>query len=50
VTASLLTRGADPQRSVPYGTTPLHDAETRGHWLAAEIIRAWTTRSPTPTS
>jgi hypothetical protein len=28
VTALLLARGADPQRSGPDGTTPLHDAET----------------------
>jgi uncharacterized protein len=40
VTAFLLARGADPRRVGPDGTTPLHDAETRGHWRAAEILRA----------
>jgi uncharacterized protein len=50
VTAFLLARGADPQRRGPDGTTALHDAETRGHWLAAEIIRSWIARSPTSTS
>lgn len=48
MTAFLLARGANPQRSSPDGTTPSDDAETRGHWLAAEIIRAWINRSPTP--
>ena len=45
VTAFLLARGADPRRVGPDGTTPLHDAETRGHWRAAEILRAWITNS-----
>jgi ankyrin repeat protein len=50
VTAFLLARGADPQRSGHDGTTPLRDAEIRGHWLAAELIRSWIARSPTSTS
>jgi len=41
MTALLLARGADSQRPGPYGTTPLTEAEARGHWLAAELIRAW---------
>lgn len=49
VTAFLLARGADPQRSGPDGTTPLHDAESCGHWLAAELIRSWIARSPAQT-
>jgi hypothetical protein len=40
VTAFLLARGADPLRPCN-GTTILAEAETCGHWLAAEIIRAW---------
>jgi hypothetical protein len=47
VTTFLLARGADPlsQRSA----LPVADqAEARGHWLAAEIIRAWTRRSQNP--
>jgi len=47
-TAFLLARGADPQRRGPDGTTPLQDAETRGHWLAVEMIRAWTAQRPAP--
>jgi len=40
VTAFLLARGADPMR--PYnGVTALVEAETRGHWLAAEVMRSW---------
>jgi lambda repressor-like predicted transcriptional regulator len=42
MTAFLLARGANPARVGSDGTTPLHDAESRGHWLAAEIIRSWT--------
>jgi uncharacterized protein len=40
VTAFLLARGADPlhQRS---GLPVAAEAEKRGHWLAAEIMRAW---------
>ena len=32
MTAFILARGADVQRPRPDATTPLHDAETRGHW------------------
>jgi hypothetical protein len=39
-TAFLLARGAGPQ---PPGRTPAEaEAKLLGHWLAAEIIRAWT--------
>ncbi|WP_239135553.1 ankyrin repeat domain-containing protein, partial [Actinoplanes derwentensis] len=47
MTAFLLARGADPHRPGPYGTTPLAEAEARGHWLAAELIRAMTHRNST---
>ena len=50
VTAFLLVRGADPQRRGLDGTTPLHDAETRGHWLAAELIRSWIARGSASTA
>ncbi|MCZ4102102.1 ankyrin repeat domain-containing protein [Streptomyces sp. So13.3] len=43
VTAFLLARGADPLRDAN-GIPPAEEAETRGHWLAAELIRAWTSR------
>ncbi|GIH01396.1 hypothetical protein [Plantactinospora mayteni] len=42
MTAFLLARGADPHHTGPDGATPLQEAEHRSHWLAAEIIRAWT--------
>ena len=43
VTAFLLARGADPLR--PFNGVPVvAEAEIRGHWLAAEIMRAWTGR------
>jgi len=47
VTAFLLARGADPlhQRSV---LPVVAEAETRGHWLAAEIMRAWIRRGQHP--
>lgn len=47
VTAFLLARGADPLRECD-GITVLADAESRGHWLAAEIMRAWIARGPNP--
>jgi ankyrin repeat protein len=50
MTVLLLARGADPQRLSPDGTTPLDDAETQDHWLAVEIIRAWTAPPPAPRS
>ncbi|MFJ8162180.1 hypothetical protein ACIRBY_14775 [Streptomyces sp. NPDC096136] len=39
MTAFLLARGADPLRSTR-GVLPADEAERRGHWLAAELIRA----------
>ena len=40
VTAFLLARGADPL--LPFNGVPVFaEAEIRGHWLAAEIMRAW---------
>lgn len=44
VTAFLLARGADPLRRDCSGLTPLDYAEMTGHWLAAEVIRAWIAR------
>ncbi|WP_200209601.1 ankyrin repeat domain-containing protein [Micromonospora coerulea] len=44
MTAFLLARGADPLRRDGSGATPLDFAETTGHWLAAELIRAWIRR------
>jgi uncharacterized protein len=43
VTAFLLVRGADPLRECN-GVSALVEAESRGHWLAAEIMRAWIER------
>jgi hypothetical protein len=45
VTAFLLARGANPLRQ-HNNTTAVEKAETCGHWLAAEIMRAWTDRDP----
>jgi len=47
VTAFLLARGADPLRPCN-GMTVLAEAEIRGHWLAAEIMRAWIGRGRQP--
>jgi uncharacterized protein len=44
VTAFLLARGADPMRRGPGGMPAVTEAEIRGHWLAAEIMRAWIER------
>jgi uncharacterized protein len=44
VTAYLLARGADPLCLGPHGMTAVDEAEHRGHWLAAEIMRAWISR------
>ncbi|MFD0260435.1 ankyrin repeat domain-containing protein [Kitasatospora indigofera] len=41
VTAFLLARGANPLRNTN-GFLPAAEAEARGHWLAADLIRAWT--------
>lgn len=46
VTAFLLARGADPLRR--NGMPVVGEAEMRGHWLAAEIIRAWISRGQNP--
>jgi hypothetical protein len=43
ITAFLLARGADPLHTCN-GTTIIAEAETCGHWLAAEIMLAWTAR------
>jgi ankyrin repeat protein len=43
VTAFLLARGADPLHRYN-GVTVLEDATRRGHWLAAELMRAWIVR------
>jgi len=40
VTAFLLARGADPLR-LYNGVPVVEEAEIRGHWLAAEIMRGW---------
>ncbi|MFC8494580.1 ankyrin repeat domain-containing protein [Streptomyces sp. NPDC057235] len=45
VTAFLLAHGADPFRDTD-GVLPATEAEARGHWLAAELIRAWPPRRP----
>jgi uncharacterized protein len=47
LTAFLLARGADPLRR-PNGTPLADEAETLGHWLAAEIMRAWTRQAASP--
>jgi hypothetical protein len=43
VTAFLLARGADPMRSYQ-GIPAIVEAETRGHWLAAEVMQSWIRR------
>jgi hypothetical protein len=47
VTAFLLARGADPLRQ-RRGLAAVAEAEKRGHWLAAEIMRAWIRRGQNP--
>ena len=42
-TALLLARGADPSRSCN-GITVVMEAERSGHWLAAELMKAWINR------
>jgi hypothetical protein len=44
VTAFLLARGADPLRRTN-GMPVVEEAEIRGHWLAAEIMRSWIDRA-----
>jgi hypothetical protein len=43
VTAFLLARGADPMR-LRNGVPAVAEAEARGHWLAAEVMRSWIRR------
>jgi hypothetical protein len=45
----LLARGADPLRA-HNGIPVVVEAEIRGHWLAAEIMKGWTTRGNEPTA
>lgn len=47
VTAFLLARGADPLRPCN-GMTVIAEAETCGHWLAAQIMQAWIRRGQNP--
>jgi hypothetical protein len=47
VTAFLLARGADPLRECE-GIPVVAEAERCGHWLAAEIMRAWIAQRPRP--
>ncbi|WP_410598403.1 ankyrin repeat domain-containing protein [Amycolatopsis sp. lyj-90] len=42
-TAFLLARGANPLRR-RNGIPVVEEAEIRGHWLAAEIMRSWINR------
>jgi len=41
ITTFLLIRGANPQRQDTLGRPALHHARQLGHWLAVEIIQAW---------
>ncbi|MFC5833982.1 ankyrin repeat domain-containing protein [Nonomuraea insulae] len=43
VTAYLLARGADPLHLIK-GRSILSEAERIGHWLAADIMKAWLAR------
>jgi hypothetical protein len=43
MTALLLSRGADPLRR-HNGASVVEEAESRGHWLAVELMRAWVDR------
>jgi ankyrin repeat protein len=47
ITAFLLARGADPLRRLN-GMTVIEEAQIRGHWLAAEIMRGWINRGQHP--
>jgi hypothetical protein len=49
ITAFLLARGADPLRQ-HNGVPAVVEAGTRGHWLAAEIMRAWIDRGQQTTA
>lgn len=46
-TAFLLARGADPTRRHD-GIPIVEEAEFRGHWPAAELMRAWIARRKQP--
>ncbi|WP_231925292.1 ankyrin repeat domain-containing protein [Micromonospora purpureochromogenes] len=41
VTALLLARGANPYAADREGRTPLDYALANGHWLAVELLAAW---------
>ncbi|MFI8802760.1 ankyrin repeat domain-containing protein [Micromonospora chalcea] len=41
VTAFLLARGANPDAVDRDGRTPLDYARANGHWLAVELLAAW---------
>ncbi|MBM2620572.1 ankyrin repeat domain-containing protein [Actinoplanes sp. LDG1-06] len=41
-TAFLLARGADPGATMHDGATALSLARQYGHWLAVELLQAWT--------
>lgn len=47
VTAFLLVRGADPLHQ-SNGISVVEEAATRGHWLAADIMRGWINRGQQP--
>lgn len=47
VTAFLRARGADPVRAYN-GVPVVVAADARGHWLAAEVMRAWIRRGGQP--
>jgi hypothetical protein len=47
MTALLLARGADPHH-LRNGASIEIEAELLGHWLAAEVIRAWKPANPEP--
>lgn len=49
ITAFLLARGANPLRQ-HNGVPTVAETETRGHWPAAEIMRAWIDRGQTKAS
>lgn len=46
ITAFLLSRGADPLR-MHNGVSAIDEADGRGHWLAAQVMRAWIHRGTT---
>lgn len=49
VTAFLLARGADPNAVDRRGRMPLDYARANGHWLAVELLTAWS-RDSAPAS